>query len=350
MKTLSYILLCLAALCSGRLSAAQINDLYLADVPAVETVSEWQQEAFRQVLSKVTGQPDMDKQPQIAEELRRAAGYIKQFEAVRSADGNRMRVLLDASKVNKLLQQHNIAVWGALRPDILLWLVQQQGSQRQFVRQSEHPLNLALQQTFSQSALPLMLPLYDIDDLLNLSETDVWAGFWQPINQASARYNADVVVVATVEQMQLDGLTTHRLSWQRQDDNRVLRDELTADSEERLMQAFTGKLAQQLAGRYATVLSQTQSQFVLQVNGLSDFAAIVQVQKLLQQLVGVSDVTINAFEPGVARYLLSGAIDSTGLLNALHFNPQLRLQAASEQLQLDMSAKPVLATLEFIKP
>lgn len=350
MKTLSYILLCFVTLCSGRLSAAQIDDLYLADVPAVATTSEWQLEAFRQVLSKVSGQPDIDKQPQIAEELRRAAGYIKQFEAVRSADGNRMRVLLDASKVNKLLQQHNIAVWGALRPDILVWLVQQQGSQRQFVRQSEHPLNVALQQTFSHSALPLMLPLYDIDDLLNLSETDVWAGFWQPVSQASARYNADVVIVATVEQIQQEGLITYRLSWQRQDDGRVLRDELTADSEAGLMQAFAGKLAQQLAGRYATVLSQTQSQFVLQVNDLSDFAVIVQVQKLLQQLVGVSDVTISAFEPGVARYLLSGTIDSNGLLNALRFNPQLRLQAASEQLQLDMSAQPVLATLEFIKP
>lgn len=350
MKTLSYILLCLAALCSGVLSAAQINDLYLADVPAVATSSEWQQGAFRQVLSRVTGQPDIDKQPQIAEEMRRAAGYIKQFEAVRSADGNRMRVLLDASKVNKLLQQHNIAVWGALRPDILVWLVQQQGSQRQFVRQSEHPFNLALRQTFSQNALPLLLPLYDIDDLLNLSETDVWAGFWQPVNQASARYNADLIIVATVEQIQLDGVTTHRLSWQRQDEGRVQRDELTADSEAGLMQAFAGRLAQQLAGRYATVLSQTQSQFVLQVNALSDFAAIVQVQKLLQQLVGVSEVTINAFEPGVTRYLLSGAIDSSGLLNALRFNPQLRLQAAPAQLQLDMSAQPVLATLEFIKP
>ena len=61
-------------------------------------------------------------------------------------------------------------------------------------------------------------------------------------------------------------------------------------------------------------------------------------------------LTINAFEPGLARYLLNGAIDSTGLLNALRFNPQLRLQTASEQLQVDMSAQPVLATLEFIKP
>lgn len=343
------VLLCVTTLLSQALSAGQVDDLYLADVAATSSASVWQQDAFRQVLAKVSGQESIYQQAQIEEEVRRAAGYIKQFEAVRSADGNRMRVLLDAAKVNQLLQQNNIAVWGALRPDILIWLVEQQGTQRQFVRQSTHPANQALQQAFAQTALPLLQPLYDIDDLLSLSETDVWAGFWQPLEQASARYNADVVIAATLEQLQQDAEVIYRLSWQRNDNGRVQRDEVSAANESALMQAFAWKLAQQLAANYGTVLSATPAQFVLQINGLTDLASLVQVQKILQQLVGVSGVTISAYQNGSARYTLNSGIDAQGLLSALRFNPQLRLQPQLNAPQLDLSVVPVLATLEYTK-
>ncbi len=344
------VLLCVVALLCQIVSAGQVDDLYQADVVATSAVSTWQQDAFRQVLAKVSGQADIAQQAKIAEEVRRAAGYIKQFEAVRAADGNRMRVLLDATKVNQLLQQNSIAVWGALRPDILIWLVQQDGTQRQFVRQHTHAFNQALQQAFAQTALPLLQPLYDIDDLLSLTETDVWAGFWQPINQASARYNADVVIAATVEKLQQGDSTVFRLSWQRSDNSRIQRDEINADNEVALMQSFAWKLAQQLAADYATVLSATTSQFVLQVTGLTDLAAITQVQKLLQQVIGVSGVTIAAYHNGAVRYVLNSDIDAQGLLSALRFNPQLRLQPQLADQPLDVSALPVLATLEYVSP
>ncbi|MBU1310551.1 MAG: DUF2066 domain-containing protein, partial [Gammaproteobacteria bacterium] len=259
------------------------------------------------------------------------------------------RVLLDAGKVNQLLQQNNIAVWGALRPDILIWLVEQQGSERQFVRQNSQQFNQALQQAFTQTALPLLLPLYDIDDLLSLTETDVWAGFWQPVNQASARYNADVVIAATIEQLPQDSGTSYRLSWQRNENGRILRDEVSATDADTLMQTFARKLAQQLAASYATTLSETPAQFMLQVTGLTDLAAIVQVQKLLRQVVGVSGVTISAYHNGSARYTLESGIDAQGLLSALRFNPQLRMQQRPVAVELDATAVPVLATLEYTK-
>ena len=343
------VLLCVATLLPQTLFAGQVEHLYQADVAATSSASVWQQDAFRQVLAKVSGQENVHQQAKINEEMRRVAGYIKQFEAVRSAEGNRMRVLLDAAKVNQLLQQNNIAVWGALRPDILVWLVEQQGAQRQFVRQNTHSFYQALRQAFAQTALPLLQPLYDIDDLLSLSETDVWAGFWQPLEQASARYNADVVIAATLEHLQQDGGALYRLSWQRNDNGRIQRDEVSADNEAALMQAFAWKLAQQLAANYATVLSATPAQFVLQINGLTDLAAIVQVQKILQQLIGVSGVTISAYQNGSARYTLNSGVDAQGLISALRFNPQLRLQPQLSLPQLDVSALPVLATLEYTK-
>ena len=147
--------------------ATQIADLYQADVDSTTSGNEWQRQALAQVLVRVSGKAEVTELPQVKAELAKAAGYVKQFENVRQAGGNRMRVLLDAEKVNQLLQQQGIAVWGALRPDTLIWLVEQNGSERQFIRQSSHPVNAAMQQAFRQAALPLTLPLYDMDDLLS---------------------------------------------------------------------------------------------------------------------------------------------------------------------------------------
>jgi len=345
------ILLCL--MLAAAVNAAQVADLYQADVVAEGSTTQWQQQALAQVLVRVSGKADVVTQPDIAAELKRASGYVKQFEAVRHADGNRMRVLLDAVKVNQLLQQHNIAVWGKLRPDTLIWLVQQDGAERRFVRQTEHALSIGLQQAFRQAALPLLQPLYDMDDLLNIAETDVWAGFWQQINKASQRYVADVVVAVTVAQVNTDAGPQLRLTWQRQSDGRTYRDEVTATDEAALMQAFAAGLASQLSERYASVMSATgNATLLLKVQGLHSLAELVQVQKLLQQMVGVTQVTISRYQAGLAHYAIDSSVAADSFLNALRFNKQLRPVAPAAEPgmaePLNAAEPPVLATFEFI--
>ena len=70
-----------------------------------------------------------------------------------------------------------------------------------------------------------------MDDVLQLSPTDVWAGFWQQINQASQRYSADEIIAATLDRVMQDDKLMWRLSWQRQQDNRIFRDEVSAEDE-----------------------------------------------------------------------------------------------------------------------
>lgn len=331
--------------------ATQIAQLYQADIEAMASGNEWQRQALAQVLVRVSGKAEVTELPQVKAELAKAAGYVKQFENVRQAGGNRMRVLLDADKVNQLLQQQGVAVWGALRPDTLVWLVEQKGSERQFVRQSSHNLNSAMQQAFRQAALPLTLPLYDMDDLLSLSETDVWAGFWQPVEQASSRYSADVVIIASIEKQQTDGKEQLRLNWQRQDNGRILRDEVIGADEASVMQQFTVVLAAQLSERYASVLSgDSGGQFKLQVQQLTNLADIVQVQRLLQQVVGVSQVTVSSYHAGIANYTVQAAISAEGLLNALRFNKQLQLVPANNATGLNEQPLSALATYRYLRP
>lgn len=335
-------------------NAAEVKNLYQAEVASA--ADNWQQLALEQVLIRVSGQADIAQQPAIKAELSQVSAYIKQFTAVRQNGENITRVLLDPARVNKLLQQNNIAVWGELRPDTLIWLVQQDGAEREFIRDANHDLVSNLKQAFNQAALPLMLPLYDMDDLVTISESDVWAGFWQQINQASNRYNADVIIAATIDKASANRDSNNnkqqwRLTWQRQDNGRVIREQVIADDEAALMHGFAIKLAQQLAAQYASVLSQQSVNTVLiDVEAVSSLTDLVIVQQLLQQLVGVSQVTVASYSQDKASYSLQTAIAGDGLLKALQFNKQFKLQPNQfVPSALDSGTMPALATFRYLR-
>ena len=332
--------------------AGQIDNLYQADVEAASDKSTWQQQALSQVLVRVSGNASITKSAAVQAELKNAAGYVKQFETVRHNNGvNRMRVLLDAGKVNQLLQSQGAPIWGDLRPQTLVWLVQQSAGSRHFVRQPENKLNLAMQQAFNYYGLPFLLPLYDIDDLLSLTETDVWAGFWQPIIQASNRYAADVVVVAALTSEPQDDAVNYRLTWQMQQDNRTYRTEVNAESETEIMQQFAMTLAEQLSQRYASAPSaQGEITLLLDIQQLRSLADIVQVQRALAQVVGVSQVTVKRYQQETAQFAVQTNISAEGLINALRFNKQLLAIPADSERPLSGDSSPVLATYRYRRP
>lgn len=347
-----FFLICLFLFACG-VNAKRVTDLYTADVAVSAETQQWQQQALLQVLIRISGQADIAGLNAVKQELKQASAYIKQFKSVRTDDEDRMQVVLDATKINQLLQQHQLPVWGELRPEILIWMVLQADGDRQFVTEQSANLNKELAKAFRRAGLPLLLPIYDFEDINSLSETDVWAGFWQQINRASTRYRPDATVAVAVESLVKDGQSLTRLTWQHAQDNRIVRDEVTAADDAELMQRFAQALAGQLAGKYATVLAAgAESQLLLNVTGIRDLADAVNVQRLLQQLIGVSVVTISHYDAGERQvsYKLQTNIPAEGLLDALKFETKL---VRRDQVDLPQSIKegaPVaLASFRYIR-
>ena len=346
----SVIIVILTMLLTLNPAVARVANLYSAEVNATPERSVWQQQALIQVLHRVSGNAAIVSHPAVQAELKNAASYIKQFESQRQVDGsNLMRVLLDAVKVNQLLTEQGIAVWGALRPQILVWLTEQSAGERQFVRQNEHPLNLQMQQAFDYYALPLLVPLYDIDDLINVTETDVWAGFWQPITEASQRYPADIVVAASLMSEQQAEQVSYRLSWQVQQEGRTYRSELSAESEADVIQQFAATLAEHLAQRYATVMSaEGETKLLLEIQQLQSLADIVRVQRELAQLVGITQVTLAHYHNNNARFELRSKVSADSVINALRFNNMLQNITADTSSALPVYGVPVLASYRYL--
>ncbi|WP_333606748.1 DUF2066 domain-containing protein [Arsukibacterium sp.] len=309
-------------------TASEVANIYLADVSADQPQREWQRAALAQVLNRVSGESGILERPAIRAELGRAAGYVKQFEAVRHADGNRIRVLLDAERINQLLIAEQIPVWGAHRPNMLIWLVQQSDGQRQFIRDPEDPVLQPLKQVLSDYALPLTLPLYDIDDLLSLNETDVWAGFWTQIQQASQRYRPDEVIILMLEQRTSSVEEPWRLNWQRQQQGRTLRGELAAADASELLALYANSLVAELAAQYAVLPKPENSQLLtLQIDGSMSWQDLLALERSFSQILGVTDVTVNRYQADFSQISLRADISAEQLQQILQFDSRLQAQA-----------------------
>lgn len=335
--------------------AATLPSLYQAEVSAEQTQQQWQREALQQVLIRVTGQPDIMQRSQLRAELSNAGSYVKQFEAVRSDQGNKVRVLLDAQRIQQLLREQQIPIWGGQRPELLFWIVEQQGQERQFVRQSESIWLQSLQEAMNAEALPYTLPLYDMDDLLNLTETDVWAGFWQQIEQASYRYRADQIVVLLLESRGNSDGEGWRLTALRQRDGQVLRDELEAGDALQLMQQYAARLSQQLAQQYAVLLlPDVQQQITLNIHGVGSLADIVTLERRFSEMLGVRRVQIVQHAATETVFHLTLQMSAAQLLQSLAFEPNLRQRQTEGRWSADelsgSSPQTVLAEFDYIRP
>lgn len=333
MPSLKLLLAMLLMLFSNLASAIEVDNLYVADVSAEQNQRQWQSSALAQVITRLTGLSDFSEYPAIANELDNASKYVKQFESLRQNGSTRLKVLLDANLINVMLQQQGIAIWGAHRPEILVWIVQQQGSERVFLLQTDNELVKLLQQSFSENGIPVTLPLYDIDDLMQLSETDVWAAFWQPIIQASHRYRPDIIMTLAFDEFNQDGVNLHRLSWQRQSPEqgttpgRIIRNEVTATDISELVRAFSVSLTQELAVEQGVLLSSEYNTYQLVIENLKSLADVVTVERLLNRVLGVAAVTLSEFSENEARFAVDLQIELAQLTRTLQWEPALSLTA-----------------------
>ncbi|SNY50758.1 hypothetical protein SAMN06297280_1664 [Arsukibacterium tuosuense] len=331
MQPFKLLLATLLILFSNLVAAIEVDNLYVADVSAEQNQRQWQSNALAQVITRLTGISELSDYPDITSELASAGKYVKQFESFRQNGSNRLKVLLDASLINVLLQQQGIAIWGSHRPEILLWVVQQQGSERFFLRQPDNELVKLLLQSLSENGIPVTLPLYDIDDLMLLSETDVWAGFWQPIKQASQRYRPDMIMTLAFDEVSQDGTSQLRLSWQRQspvsgtNQSRIIRNEVTAADNTALISAFSAALTRELAAEQAVLLNSEHSTYQLAVENLQSLADVVAVERLLNRVLGVAAVTLSEFSENEARFAVDLQIELAQLTRILRWEPALTL-------------------------
>ncbi len=301
------------------------------------------EDALLQVLVRMSGSLDPQYDDRILQRLSRASNYVEQFQyqALESEglkdEGYRELLTLSfsAGAVRKILGDAKLPFWSENRPNTLIWLAEDNVEfGKQLLNQaSEAPIIDSLIDAGNRRGLPIIFPVLDLEDRIALSADDVWSVDEAKLVEASARYDADVILVGRYSQTSRGEVWS---IWQffhagasQSYDSRVTLDEQKSNAE--LGENALFPLADFLAERYA-ILShgEDSGRLVVEVSGVSDFRAFRKSLDYLEGLAGVSALQVaEVKDEGLLLYLESEAsVDK--LMSSIKLDSKLVAVAAEE--------------------
>jgi hypothetical protein len=280
----------------GPVPAALVEDLYAVRVavPGADEASrlEAKRTALARVLVRVSGDTEATLAPGLADALAGPDRYVQQFgyEARPVASGEQaqrlfLAVTFDPAAVDKLLRGNGLPVWGRNRPATLAWLVVQDGGGREPLGSDDAQGRLApLLAQAERRGAPMVLPLLDLEDRARLSPAELWAGFAEPVLEASRRYGAEAVLTGRLSRL-ADGRWVGR--WVAYLSGEQQRWEGEAADYDGLLAAAVDRHTDWLVGHYTGGGGTASPEVSLEVSGIGDLDAYLRVTDLLNGLAPV---------------------------------------------------------------
>lgn len=201
----------LAAICvAPGARAAVVEALYEASVPVDDQSDAARNRAFRAafgaVLVKNTGRRGIVRSAVVADLVDSAPRLVQQFryervDTIDAATGEpveelRLWVRFDGTAVIRALAERGIPLWGRERPATLVWLAYDDGLERSVVDDSARSVyHESIRDAARARGMPILFPLMDLNDRSALPFAELWGGFDERVIRASARYDANAILV-----------------------------------------------------------------------------------------------------------------------------------------------------------
>ncbi|MBY5921080.1 DUF2066 domain-containing protein [Ferrimonas balearica] len=344
MRLILSLLLCLPM----TLMAAQVEDLYRGEVPVASRSNADQQAAIRdalaQVLVRVTGDATVATRPEAQSLLRQAKNVLLSY-GYQSGTPLRLEVSFDGQRINQQLQAAQLPIWGAQRPQTLIWLAMDDPQDGRLLLSDTTTQTKALEQDAARRGLPLMLPLLDLEDTMAVSINDVWGNFVGPIATASTRYSPDFFLSGRVTQ-QGDNWGYHMSLYAPKRESEyglhraLVRREGQAGTQQEAISAMMADLAAYYASRYAAVAGEGggETQLIFEIDG--DIKQLVALERYLRSLAPVQDLTIHS----VMGRTITFEVELIGGMNELDqllsLESRVQLVGADDGFEQDLSDQP----------
>jgi hypothetical protein len=198
-------------------AAEEVRNLYEAEVVVADKGAQVRREAFGaallKVVVKVSGSRDASASPLVVEAMAGPDRYVQQFRydnvasapaAEASAENPALElwVQFDARAVDALIREAGLPVWGRVRPSVLVLVAIEAAGTRELLS-SDDPQGWAefIQRAAGERAVPMVLPLMDLEDRGQLRASDVWAGFEDNVQRAAERYQSEGVLLGRVYEL-----------------------------------------------------------------------------------------------------------------------------------------------------
>ncbi|TMO76524.1 DUF2066 domain-containing protein [Pseudoalteromonas sp. S3776] len=291
-------------------SAVEVTDLYQdilkVDDKSRDTRLAASRKALLNVLVKVSGDESADQNKLAQQRTKNISNYMLKFEYDEKANGQlNLVVKFEARKINELIKELNLPLWGVQRPLVAIWLGIEDNWRRELVTQESYPqLEQLIYDKAGRRGLPVVVPLLDLQDRRLVGIPEVWGNFSGPVEEASRRYSAERSITARMYQE--PDSETWILDWRFTNDDLFDSNRLEGDKQQ-IVGEMIDSLALGLANEYAIDPNAyyEQAAATLTLKGTQSFVDIELAKRRLQNLSVVTQVTIMRKTPEFVEFKLN---------------------------------------------
>ncbi|MDX2367066.1 MAG: DUF2066 domain-containing protein [Colwellia sp.] len=337
------------------IEAVEVNDLYQASVTINSRNNTDRaialKEALAAVMVKVGGNKSVLDNKIIKKSLNEHQLYLSQYRyqlntirtmnPIAEAQTQTKQLFLLASfnedKITKLFQQAHLAIWGSLRPQVLLWLVNEDGLTRTIASNSiDSPLPLMVNNFSAQRGLPIIMPLMDLTDASQITLSDIWGRFEQPVLKASSRYFAEAIVIMRISNSSLVDFKSKRtlkeqgytLDWSLlglspKGEQKTFSQQYQGSDQNKLLQQGLADITD-LIYQYYALTTTSNNEIIIEVANVDSLSTYVDVFDFLTNLSAVKSVTLLQAEGTSRRFNLQLLGSPDALVASLTLNKQLK--------------------------
>ncbi len=303
-------------------AAIQVEGLYEIELSVKDQGAAERKQALKQALStillRLSGPKALARSGQTDKILQRASRYVDQYRyrkpgpraGARDGSGLLLWVRFNQNALEKLLHDQQLPLWGSTRPETLLWLGIEDRAGRYILGSDKaNPVYRSVVRHARNLAVPVLLPLMDLEDQRQARISDIWGGFARPVRSASGRYNADNIVIAKLYP-DVDGWRGY---WTLLSSSRESNWSSRGKYPDLAIANGMNALADVMIARYAIKLTGELSRYRLAINNVNSLNDYDASRKYLASVSLISSFQLENVSKGQVTYL----IDLRGQLNDL---------------------------------
>lgn len=341
-----FFIITFTLLASMRVLSVEVKDLYQAKIEVSSQSKGQRSRAFKKALAavivKVSGQESAVNNETIKKALVAHQEYLSQYSYDRINDKLVLLASFNENKVNQLFKQADLSLWGSLRPQILLWLIEEQGLSRTILSESSSSqLPLFAGDYAKQRGLPIIMPLMDLTDASQIQTSDIWGRFVKPIRAASQRYYPEAIVVIRISNSSLLPQSPQPidetdcsllcqqnnfvLDWSLLTDQQVFSEQNQSNDRKALIEDALSAITQTIYQGYAQSTN-SNNELILDVANIDSLKTYMAVTRFLEKLTSVQSIQLVSAKGTNRRFSLILQGGKNSLLASLKLNKLLHQQ------------------------
>jgi hypothetical protein len=314
-----------------------VENLYIETVPVADQQIIARNEAASigmvPVLIRVSGSRSVLSNSNIKGAIKNASRYLSKFSyqatPLQQKDAEEVREQLPYSlelqfrkpAILDLLRASNEPIWAENRPVTLMWLVIDDTDGRRLpTDDDETQLKQIVEANAANRGLPIIWPLYDLQEQATVNVNALWSADAKAIEAASERYDASGTLLGRL-------LATSDGKWRVAWEYNFNGESTYSDSECGILDDCISDpidaVAELLSSRYALVSSDQGNVAKVKVVGVSSFEDYSTVLFYFKELIAVSDVALNSIEGDIFEFTLNLTANRDKLAELISLNKRL---------------------------